>query len=125
MVSDLFGTQGREILGRLAIPEPWATTLTTSLRMIDELSVDIAAAEADLRRLGADHPSIPLLLSMLGVGPLPAYTIASAVRSIAPDALLVANGFSCREQIAQSGGRRALHLAEVLEMALAPADGGD
>lgn len=48
MVSDLFGTQGREILGRLAIPEPWATTLTTSLRMIDELSVDIAAAEADL-----------------------------------------------------------------------------
>ena len=36
----------------------------------------------------------------------------------APAALLVADGFSCREQIAQSGGRRALHLAEVLEMAL-------
>jgi FAD/FMN-containing dehydrogenase/Fe-S oxidoreductase len=41
-----------------------------------------------------------------------------AVRAAAPDALLVADGFSCREQIAQSGGRRALHLAEVLEMAL-------
>jgi FAD/FMN-containing dehydrogenase/Fe-S oxidoreductase len=41
-----------------------------------------------------------------------------AVREAAPDALLVADGFSCREQIAQSGGRRALHLAEVLEMAL-------
>ncbi len=44
-----------------------------------------------------------------------------AVRAAAPEALLVADGFSCREQIAQSGGRRALHLAEVLEMALAPA----
>ncbi|MGA2512320.1 MAG: FAD-binding and (Fe-S)-binding domain-containing protein [Candidatus Limnocylindrales bacterium] len=45
-----------------------------------------------------------------------------AVREAAPDALLVADGFSCREQIAQSGGRRALHLGEVLEMALAPAE---
>jgi len=41
-----------------------------------------------------------------------------AVRAAAPEALLIADGFSCREQIAQSGGRRALHLAEVLEMAL-------
>jgi len=46
-----------------------------------------------------------------------------AVRAAAPDALLVADGFSCREQIAQSGSRRALHLAEVLAMALeTPAD---
>jgi Fe-S oxidoreductase len=43
-----------------------------------------------------------------------------AVRAAAPDALVVADGFSCREQISQSGGRRAVHLAEVLEMALAP-----
>ncbi len=41
-----------------------------------------------------------------------------AVRSAPDDALLIADGFSCREQIAQSGGRRALHLAQVLEMAL-------
>jgi Fe-S oxidoreductase len=41
-----------------------------------------------------------------------------AVRAAASDALVIADGFSCREQIAQSGGRRALHLAEVLEMAL-------
>ena len=45
-----------------------------------------------------------------------------AVRSAPENALLVADGFSCREQISQSGGRRALHLAEVLEMALAPGD---
>jgi hypothetical protein len=31
--------------------------------------------------------------------------------------LIVADGFSCREQIAQGTNRRALHLAEVLRMA--------
>jgi FAD/FMN-containing dehydrogenase/Fe-S oxidoreductase len=41
-----------------------------------------------------------------------------AVRAASDDTLLIADGFSCREQIAQSGGRRALHLAEILEMAL-------
>jgi Fe-S oxidoreductase len=43
-----------------------------------------------------------------------------AVREAADGALLIADGFSCREQIAQSTGRRALHLAEVLEMAIRP-----
>jgi Fe-S oxidoreductase len=45
-----------------------------------------------------------------------------AVRSAPEDALLIADGFSCREQIFQSTGRRALHLAEILDEALAPAD---
>jgi FAD/FMN-containing dehydrogenase/Fe-S oxidoreductase len=40
-----------------------------------------------------------------------------AVRSAPADALIVADGFSCREQIAQATDRRALHLAEVLRMA--------
>jgi len=43
---------------------------------------------------------------------LPAVTRAPA------DTLLVADGFSCREQIAQSTSRHALHTAEVLNMAL-------
>jgi Fe-S oxidoreductase len=42
-----------------------------------------------------------------------------AVRAAAGDTLLIADGFSCREQIAQATGRRALHLAQVLQMALA------
>jgi Fe-S oxidoreductase len=44
-----------------------------------------------------------------------------AVRAASDETLLVANGFSCREQISQSTGRQPLHLAEVLEMALDPA----
>jgi len=37
-----------------------------------------------------------------------------AVRAVGPDSVVVADGFSCREQIRQGTGRRALHLAEVL-----------
>jgi FAD/FMN-containing dehydrogenase/Fe-S oxidoreductase len=40
-----------------------------------------------------------------------------AVRMATKDTLIVADGFSCREQIAQATDRRALHLADVLEMA--------
>jgi len=41
-----------------------------------------------------------------------------AVREAPTDWLIVADGFSCREQIAQETDRHALHLAEVLQMAL-------
>jgi Fe-S oxidoreductase len=41
-----------------------------------------------------------------------------AVRKAAKDTLIVATGFSCREQIAQETGRQALHPAQVLQMAL-------
>jgi Fe-S oxidoreductase len=41
-----------------------------------------------------------------------------AVRSAPRDTLIVANGFSCREQIAQTTERRAMHLADVIKMGL-------
>jgi FAD/FMN-containing dehydrogenase/Fe-S oxidoreductase len=40
-------------------------------------------------------------------------SLAPAIRAM-PHALVLADGFSCRQQIAQITGRRALHLAEVL-----------
>ena len=40
------------------------------------------------------------------------------VRAAAEDCLIVADGFSCREQIAQLGDRQALHLAQVVALAL-------
>jgi Fe-S oxidoreductase len=41
-----------------------------------------------------------------------------AVRQADADTLLVADGFSCRTQIAAGTGRRALHTAEVLQLGL-------
>jgi FAD/FMN-containing dehydrogenase/Fe-S oxidoreductase len=42
-----------------------------------------------------------------------------AVRALAGDELVIADGYSCREQIAQATGRDARHVAEVVQMALA------
>ena len=41
-----------------------------------------------------------------------------AVRSAPKDALIIADGYSCREQIAQTTDRKALHLAQVIHMAM-------
>jgi len=37
-----------------------------------------------------------------------------AIRSAAMDDLIIANGFSCREQISQLTDRKAIHLADLL-----------
>jgi FAD/FMN-containing dehydrogenase/Fe-S oxidoreductase len=44
------------------------------------------------------------------------------VRQAADDAMIIADGFSCHEQIVQSTGRTPLHLAQVLQMALREKD---
>ncbi len=48
-----------------------------------------------------------------------------SVRAAPTDALVVASGFSCRQQIGQATDRRALHLAQVVQMALRGGAGGD
>jgi FAD/FMN-containing dehydrogenase/Fe-S oxidoreductase len=88
------------------------------------------AEDAVLRRLGLDYQSpSPGCCGMAGsfgfeddhyelsiaIGDL---ELLPAVRQAPPDWLIIANGFSCREQIAQETDRHALHLAEVLQLAL-------
>lgn len=106
-VSDLFGVAGRELLTRLAIPEPWATTLATSLGFVDELDVRIAECERELRALGADHPDIELLRSVPGISWVLGYTIASEIGDIgrfgSPKKLAGYTGLC--PLVRQSGGR--------------------
>ncbi len=45
-----------------------------------------------------------------------------AVRAADKDAIIIADGFSCREQIEQMTDRRALHLAQVIQMAMREGD---
>ncbi|MGP0018425.1 MAG: FAD-binding and (Fe-S)-binding domain-containing protein [Candidatus Sulfotelmatobacter sp.] len=96
----------------------------------------MTAEESLLRRIGVDFQSpAPGCCGMAGsfgferdkdkydisqaIGEL---ELLPAVRQAPNDWLIIADGFSCREQIAQGTGRHALHLAEVLQMALAPVD---
>jgi transposase len=81
-VSDLFGVRGRKLLARMRLPEPWAGTVEASLRLIDQLDQEIASCEAELRRLGADHPYVPLLLTAPGIAWVLAYTIAAEIGDI-------------------------------------------
>ncbi len=90
----------------------------------------MTAEEAVLQRMGVDFTTpAPGCCGMAGafgfenekyevskaIGEL---ELLPAVRQAPTDWLIVADGFSCREQIAQETDRHALHLAEVLQMAL-------
>ncbi len=90
----------------------------------------MTAEEAVLRRMGIDFTApAPGCCGMAGafgfekekyeisraIGEL---ELLPAVREAPTDWLIVADGFSCREQIAQETDRHALHLSEVLQMAL-------
>ncbi|TML13964.1 MAG: IS110 family transposase, partial [Actinobacteria bacterium] len=80
--SDLFGLSGRRLLERLQLPQPWASTVTASLALIDTLDEQINRCERELRTLGADHRYVPLLLSCPGIGWILAFTIASEIGDI-------------------------------------------
>jgi transposase len=82
-VSDLFGTRGRELLAHLGLPEPWASDVEVSLRLLDELDREIEALERELRQLGADHRYVPLLTTIPGIAWVLAYTIAAEIGDIA------------------------------------------
>lgn len=61
---------------------------------------------------GYDAETIDVSLAMGEMSLLP------AVRGAEHDALILANGTSCRHQIADGTGRRALHIAQVLDAAM-------
>src|SRR5438132_1426716 len=81
-VSDLFGVRGRQLLAQLGLPEPWQGTIEASLRLIDELEREISDCERELRRRGADHRYVPLLLTCPGIGWVLAFTIAAEIGDI-------------------------------------------
>jgi FAD/FMN-containing dehydrogenase/Fe-S oxidoreductase len=90
----------------------------------------MTAEESVLHRMGVDFTSpAPGCCGMAGafgfekekydvskaIGEL---ELLPAVRQAPTDWLILADGFSCREQIAQETDRHALHLAEALQMAM-------
>src|SRR3954465_15643205 len=62
-VSDLFGLAGRDLLDRLEIPDPWRRNVDVALEVIDDLELQIARLTVELKRQGADHRYIPLLVT--------------------------------------------------------------
>jgi transposase len=81
-VSDLFGVEGRKLLGRLDVPEPWRGNVAASLELIDDLSDQIDGANRRLKAGHADHPYVALLMSAPGIGWVLAFTIAAEIGEI-------------------------------------------
>ena len=86
------------------------------LQLLTQLGLDVTVPDAGCCGMagsfGFEKDHYPVSMQIAERAFLP------AVREAAPETLLIADGFSCREQIAQGSERRALHLAEVLQMAL-------
>ena len=87
----------------------------------------VMGLDADRRLLGANARFLEGCCGMAGGFGFRHYevSVACAERVLlpaikaSPDTLL-ADGFSCREQIRQATGRRALHLAELLDYSARP-----
>jgi transposase len=64
------------------MPDPWRRNVDVSLRLIDDLELQIARLTVQLKRRGADHRYVPLLVTAPGLGWINAYTIASEIGDI-------------------------------------------
>jgi transposase len=81
-VTDLFGTEGRTLLARLDVPEPWRSNVSASIELIDHLERQIDQINRRLRAGHADHPYVPLLMSVPGIRWVLAFTIAAEIGDI-------------------------------------------
>ncbi len=81
-VTDLFGVEGRKLLARLDVPEPWRGNVAASVELIDDLERQVAEINRKLKAGHADHPYIPLLMSAPGIGWVLTFTIAGEIGDI-------------------------------------------
>jgi transposase len=81
-VTDLFGVEGRRLLGRLEVPEPWRSNVAAAVALIDDLERQTSEINRRLKAGHADHPYIPLLMSGPGIGWVLAFTIAAEIGEI-------------------------------------------
>ena len=87
-VSDLLRTRGRSLIEGFTLPAAWRASTEASLLGIahldTHLDTEIAACEPELRRPGAAHPYVLLLMTAPGIASVLTYTIAAAIREIEP-----------------------------------------
>ena len=84
------------------------------LKLIPDLKVELVESSCCgmAGSFGYHADTIDVSLAMGELSLLP------AVRKAPPDAIVVADGTSCRHQIHDGAGREAVHVARVLEMSL-------
>ncbi len=90
--------------------------MTSEVSVLERLGIDFEEPAAGCCGMaGSFGFELDKYETSIAIGEL---ELLPAVRGAPADQLIVANGFSCREQIAQCTGRGVLHLAEVIQMGL-------
>ena len=91
--------------------------MTDEEDLLRQMGIDIAVPEAGCCGMAGafgfergDHYNVSTLCGEKALLP--------EIRRALPETLVIADGFSCREQIRQGTAREALHLAQVLQMAM-------
>ena len=106
-VTDLFGPQGRRLLAKLDVPGPWRRNVSASIELTDHLEDQIDQINRELRAGHADHPYVPLLMSVPGIRWVLAFTIAAEIGEIerfpSPEKLTGYTGLCPR--VVQSGDK--------------------
>ena len=76
------GVEGRKLLERLEVPEPWRSNVGASVELIDHPEDQIDQINRKLRAGHADHPYVALLMSVPGIRWVLAFTIAAEIGEI-------------------------------------------
>jgi len=90
------------------------SAVESTLRLVPDLAIETVESSC-CGMAGAFGYATETYDMSMAMGEL---SLLPAVRAAEAEALVVADGTSCRQQIRDGAGRRALHVAEVLDMAL-------
>lgn len=80
--TDLFGASGRAWMNALELPEPDGKLLRSDLKLLDTIRGHIRETEKWIDQTLQDNPSIPILMSLPGVGKILAALIALEIDEI-------------------------------------------
>ena len=81
-VTDLFGVEGRRLLKRLQVPEPWRGNIDRLDRADRRPRTPDRRDQPPPEGGHAEHPYVPLLLTVPGIGWVLAFTIAAEIGEI-------------------------------------------
>jgi len=107
--SDLFGTKGRQAMAKQLpkLPPETRHSVEQELELLDELERQIALAEDRIRQVIMVTPEMKLLMSLPGVGPVLAITVALEVGDVSrfPDCQHLASYSGTVPRVSSSGGK--------------------
>jgi transposase len=104
-LSDLFGTAGRRLLARVALPVDERELLDADLRILDFFDGEIEATDQRLARAALDDPAIRRLMTVPGLAVTSAVALKASIGEVTrfPSAPQLVSYFGLNPSVHQSG----------------------